>query len=147
MQIDITEIRSAAKLTGGVLASCLLASVAQAAFVVTGGVDQANGPPYYQSYTANSPLTRFGPENYSYNIGDIRLDQRVRASLPGQIPQGGSFSAFANYSNTYELMGIDLFDANDNAINNWTLTDLATGQTVFNQDGRVAVPEPATLAF
>jgi hypothetical protein len=63
--------------------------------------------------------------------------------LPGQ-----SFTAVADYSSTFELTSIDLFDVADQRIAEWTLTDLATNRVVFNQDGRVAqVPEPATLAL
>ena len=107
---------------------------------------------------ANNPYTQFGAGNFSYDISGLPLNQQINLMywtsafvqiLPGQIAQGGSFSAFADYSNTYDLMSIDLFDANNNLITDWTLMDPATGATVFNQGGRVpdSVPEPGTLAL
>lgn len=106
---------------------------------------------------ANNPYTQFGPGDFSYSILGLPLDQTISLMYwtsafvqvnAGQIPQGGSFSAFADYSNTYELVGIDLFDVNNNLIPQWTLMDLATNLPVFNQDGRVTnVPEPGTLAL
>lgn len=107
---------------------------------------------------ANSPYTQFGAGDFSYNIGGIPLGDRINLMywtsafvqvMPGQIAQGGSFSAFADYSNTYDLMSIDLFDASNNLITDWTLMDIATGATVFDQSGRVteSVPEPGTLAL
>lgn len=73
------------------------------------------------------------------------LTQNPYANVPG----GANFAGFANFGSTFELTSIDLFDTNDQRITDWTLTDLATNQVVFNQDGRVtaAVPEPATVAL
>ena len=65
------------------------------------------------------------------------------------VPAGSNFSAFANFANTFDLQSIDLFDVNDAAITDWTLSDLATNTVVFNQFGRVTapVPEPTTYAL
>lgn len=66
------------------------------------------------------------------------------------VPAGANFASFADFANTFDLTSIDLFDANDQRITEWSLTDLATNRIVFNQDGRVttsAVPEPATIAL
>lgn len=116
---------------------------------------------------ANNAYKQYGPGDFSYNISGLPLGQPISLMYwtsafvqvnPGVLEQGSSFSAFANYSNTYELMGIDLFDSNEALITNWTLTDLASNEVVFNQSGRVSgaspapstdvdVPEPGTLAL
>jgi hypothetical protein len=62
----------------------------------------------------------------------------------GLPPAGASFSAFADYANTFDLAEIALLDENGDPIPEWTLVDLASGQEVFNQDGRLTpVPAPA----
>ena len=77
---------------------------------------------------------------------------------PGDVPAGSSFTLTANYYNTVVLDQVQLFDALNNPIANWTLQDTTTGQNVFDQTGRLAaiipapdlpsaVPEPATLAL
>lgn len=66
------------------------------------------------------------------------------------VPAGANFTAFANFANTFDLDRIDLYDENDVAISDWTLTDLATQQVVFDQNGRVVaapIPEPSTYAL
>ncbi|MGD9946542.1 MAG: hypothetical protein AB7L76_22915 [Burkholderiaceae bacterium] len=79
----------------------------------------------------------------------------------GQAAQGQNFTMTANYANTYDLVGIDLYDANDQLISEWELVDERTGQIVFNQNGRTDaelfpigeppptgdVPLPATAAL
>ena len=60
---------------------------------------------------------------------------------------------FADFSNTYSLDSIDLFDGTNQPITNWTLEETNTpGVALFNQDGRtlaagVSSPEPNTLAL
>ena len=63
------------------------------------------------------------------------------------VPAGADFTATADFEHTFDLSSIDLFDTNNRLIDNWTLTDMATGRVVFNQGGRVAatIPEPDTL--
>ena len=65
------------------------------------------------------------------------------------VPAGSNFNAFANFANTFDLQSIDLFDVNNAAITDWTLTDLATNTVVFNELGRVTapVPEPSKFAL
>lgn len=61
---------------------------------------------------------------------------------------GTNLMVSSNYSNTFDLMAIDLFTTAGESINEWTMRDLASNQIVFNQNGRVAannVPEPGTL--
>ncbi|MBK6510949.1 MAG: PEP-CTERM sorting domain-containing protein [Haliea sp.] len=108
--------------------------------------------------SANNPLNRFGP-GYTYDIGGMPLNQTISLMYwtsafvtlnANQTTQGGSFSKFANCSNTFELANIDLFDANNDLITDWTMTDLATGRPVFNQNGQISavdVPEPAIITL
>ncbi len=108
---------------------------------------------------ANGAMTEFGPGTFTYNIGGMPLDQVISLMYwtsafvqlnASESVGGGSFSKFANYSNTYELVDIDLFDINNEEITEWSMVDMATRQTVFNQDGQVRngdVPVPATLAL
>lgn len=109
---------------------------------------------------ANGALKEFGPGTYTYNIGGMPLNQVISLMYwtsafvqlnASETTAGGSFSKFANYSNTYELVDIDLFDINNVEITEWTMMDLATQRVVFNQDGQVRqdndVPEPATLTL
>lgn len=108
---------------------------------------------------ANNPLNQFGPGSYTYNIGGMPLDQTISLMYwtsafvtlnASQTTQGGTYSKFADYSNTFDLAAIDLFDVRGNKITEWIMTDLATGIPVFNQNGRIGatdVPEPATLAL
>ncbi len=107
-------------------------------------------------FTDPTALLRFGPGDFSYSIAGMPLNQTISLMywtsafvgvVPGQIAKGQKFSALADYSNTYDLLSIDLFDANNNLITDWTLLDLSTGTTVFNQNGRIptSVPEPSAI--
>lgn len=60
------------------------------------------------------------------------------------VPGSTNFTAFADFANTFNLTSIDLFDTNDDPIEEWTLVDAVGDTPVFNQDGRIAVPEPAS---
>jgi len=61
---------------------------------------------------------------------------------------GANFTTFANFSNTFDLTGIELYDENDLLIPEWTLTDLGVNAVVFDQNGRIeAVPEPGSIAL
>lgn len=108
---------------------------------------------------ANGALNVFGPGTFTYNIGGMPLDQVISLMYwtsafvhldASESVGGGSFSKFANYSNTYELVDIDLFDINNEEITEWSMVDMATRQAVFNQDGQIRngdVPVPATLTL
>jgi len=65
------------------------------------------------------------------------------------VPSGQNFFGLADFASTFNLTSIDLFEAGGQRIADWTLTDLATNQVVFNQDGRVTAqaPEPTTIAL
>ncbi|HTS21213.1 MAG TPA: PEP-CTERM sorting domain-containing protein [Casimicrobiaceae bacterium] len=98
--------------------------------------------------------TVFGAGTYSISIADMPLDQIINlfywASAfveidPGHLTQGANVDYFADYSSTFNLLTIDLYDANGNLITDWSLVDLSTGQTVFTPEGRV--PEPGTMTL
>jgi hypothetical protein len=102
--------------------------------------------------------TYYGPGTYSYNLTaplDTPIDLFFWSSAfvqtnRGVAPQGADFTLTADYGSTYELVGIDLFDAFDNQLSDWWMVDLFSGETVFTDVGRVdstAVPEPGTLAL
>jgi PEP-CTERM motif len=71
----------------------------------------------------------------------------------GAARLGGTLSGFSNFSSTYVLDSIELFDANGDRINNWTMEETnMPGVVLFDQNGRTAAagavaPEPATLLF
>lgn len=103
-------------------------------------------------------MKEFGPGEYSYSIAGFPLGDVITLGYwtsafvqinPGQLAQGADVFYAADYTSTFELMGIDLFDVDDNLITDWTLMDTNTGQTVFTADGRVtaSVPEPGSLAL
>jgi hypothetical protein len=104
-----------------------------------------------------------GPGNVSYNLATplntpidlyywssayIELFDTQTASHVGQ-----NFSAFADFSSTYVLETIDLFDGNGDLIPTWTMEETSTpGVVLFDQNGRtaaagVSAPEPTTLAL
>lgn len=120
----------------------------------------ASNPDYFNLLygTGSNTLTAFGPGTYTYDIGGFALGDVITLGYwtsafvqirPGQLAQGGDYTFTSNYANTFDLVGIDLFDANDTLITDWTLLDLQTGETVFDANGRVtaAVPEPESLAL
>jgi len=74
---------------------------------------------------------------------------------PGDVAAGADVELTANFSNTFELVDVELFDINDNPISGWTLEDLTTNTIVFDENGRTsaiiaapplgpAVPEPSS---
>jgi hypothetical protein len=112
-------------------------------------------------------ITRFGVGTFTYqmpiaNLGD-EIDLYYWSSAYAQVNAGdvaahSNFTLSANYFNTVVLEQVQLFDAQGNPIGAWTLQDTNSGETVFNQNGRLAaiipapglpvvVPEPATLAL
>lgn len=70
------------------------------------------------------------------------------SGFPG-APNGADFTSFVDFSSTFELDTIQLYTAANVPITDWTMTDLATSQVVFDANGRVAagVAEPASLAL
>jgi hypothetical protein len=101
-------------------------------------------------------MTEFGPGEYTYSIAGFPLGDVITLGYwtsafvqigPGQLAQGANAFYAADYTSTYELIGIELYDETDSLITDWTLVDLTTGQTVFNSEGRTEVPEPGSLAL
>lgn len=104
-------------------------------------------------------LAAVGAGNYSFTyIGSTAspLDILFYAAAAvvtqepyGDVPGGVNFTAFADFASTFNLTSIELYEAGGQRITDWTLTDLATNQVVFDQDGRVTAqaPEPATIAL
>ena len=107
-------------------------------------------------------LQRNGPGDYTYNL-PLLLNQpidlvywssafvEVKDSKIAPVV-GKTISAQADFSNTFVLDNIQLFDSSDNPITNWTMHDTNTGLTVFDQNGRTpaagnAIPEPTTALF
>lgn len=106
----------------------------------------------------NGSMTGFGPGEFTYSIAGFPLGDVITLGYwtsafvqinPGQLEQGADFFYAADYTSTFELIGIDLFDVDDNLITDWTLMETTTGATVFTADGRTAtsVPEPGSLAL
>lgn len=102
--------------------------------------------------------THYGPGLYTYELNatlDTPIDLFFWSSAFVQLnravaPQGGTVTLTADYGSTYELVGIELYDGNNQLIDDWTLVDLVSGRTVFDQSGRidpVTVPEPGALAL
>lgn len=117
------------------------------------------GTDYFDVFGTNA-LHAVGPGTYSYSYFgpttsalDI-LFYSAAGTIVGLddipfAPAGVSFTSTANYASTFTLSNIDLFTAAGTRIGDWTLTDLASNQVVFDQDGRVttSVPEPGTLVL
>lgn len=99
-------------------------------------------------------LLAFGPGDFTYTIPTtlntpISLFYWSSAYAQvnsGQATTGSNAEFISDFSDTYTLDQIVLTDSNGNVIPNWSLQDTDTGEEVFNQDGRVDSPEPASLA-
>jgi len=136
-----------------------ICSTARIDFAATANANPNYYDLLYPSTPGPSPtMTEFGPGDYTYSIAGMPLDQVITFGYwtsafvqinPGQLNQGGDYNFYANYANTFELEGIDLYDAENNLLTDWTLADPETGQTFFTPEGRVPenVPEPVTLAL
>lgn len=107
-------------------------------------------------------ITELGPGTFTYNLPISDLGTRINLFYwssaftqvnPGQAAAGSSFSLSADYSNTFVLETVGLFNSAGDPVPDWTLTDLNLGETVFDQNGRInaiapppgtSTPEPAT---
>lgn len=96
-------------------------------------------------------FTYFGPTASPLDILFYAAAGTLVGSGYGFAPEGADFTALASFGNTFDLTSIDLYtDAQgENKIRQWSMTDLASGGVVFDQDGRVVreVPVPGTLAL
>lgn len=100
------------------------------------------------TFTYTLPVTDLGVPIYLYYWSSAFVEY-----LGGQLPAGASFTATADYGHTVVLEDVQLLDADDNPIYEWWMEDLVTGETVFDQGGRLTevlpppVPEPGTWAM
>lgn len=108
-------------------------------------------------------ITEFGPGTYTYSLPIADLGTLINLYYwssafaevkAGQAPAGSSFALTANYANTFVLEDVQLLDANDTPISEWTLEDQNLGRAVFDQSGRIdaiepppPIPEPGTWAL
>lgn len=109
-------------------------------------------------------ITEFGPGTYTYSLPIADLGTAINlfywssafTEIKGSdaVAAGSSFTMTANYSNTYYLENVQLYDENGLALTNWTLEDVNLGSVVFDQNGRTsdllpppAIPEPGTYAL
>lgn len=112
----------------------------------------------------DDPLFAYGTGTFSYALPVVDLGTPIYLHywssafveyLGGQLPAGSSFTATADYGHTVVLEDVQLLDADDQPLSEWTLQDLQAGETVFDQGGRLAevlppplpVPEPGTWAL
>ncbi len=117
---------------------------------------------FFDVFLNPAALNASGPGNYSFTyLGSVAnpLDVMFYSAAAvlvglqdpasrGLPPNGATFTAFADFANTVNLTSIDLLTAEGAPITNWSLLDDETGETVFDQDGRVsAVPAPGTLGL
>jgi hypothetical protein len=110
-------------------------------------------------------LKEFGPGTFTYTVPHIELGTPVdfyfwSAAFTevkrGDFAQGANFTLRADYGNTFVLEDVELFHADsvpDLPISSWRMEDMESGETVFNQTGRIAaimpspIPEPGTWAL
>lgn len=101
--------------------------------------------------TGNFTFSYFGSTATPLDILFYAAAATLVGSGYGFAPEGADFTATASFGNTFDLTSINLYtDAQgENQIRQWSMTDLASGRVVFDQDGRVIieVPVPGTLAL
>lgn len=101
-----------------------------------------------------NPMSVRGPGTFTYNLTNTPLNTPIDLMFwtsaytqldRGLAPQGSNVVLSANYAHTYDLAEIQLFDADDHLIPEWTMQDMDSGEVVFDQNGRV--PEPSFLGI
>jgi hypothetical protein len=132
---------------------------------------QADGGSWFDLFADGINNPQYDPGIYTFNLaGDFSRafdllywsSAYVQINL-GQATQGATYHMLADFSSTYVLEGIDLYDSNDNLLSDWTMVDEETGSALFDWTGRLAaiddapvvppngpgqgVPEPATAAL
>jgi len=115
-------------------------------------------------FSGNMPtLSVFGAGSYTYTLPTVELGTAINLYFwtsaftevdAGQVAQGSSFTLTADYGHTFVMDSVQLFDADQQPVSDWSLGDVASGETLFNQDGRQTpvlpappVPEPGTWAL
>jgi PEP-CTERM motif len=131
--------------------------------VLASGATSSN---WLNLFSDSHALSAFGPGTYTYTVSGADFSSPINlyfwTSAYAKIgnhsaPQGSSGYATANFGSTYVLEDVQLYDASSQALTQWTLTDLNSGATVFDQSGRLAgidpmpnlpaVPEPGSYAL
>jgi hypothetical protein len=132
---------------------------------------QGSGGSWFDIFADGINNPNYDPGTYSFTLGgdfsqafDLLFwsSAYVQVNL-GQATQGANFALLADFSSTYVLEGIDLFDTNGNLLSDWTMVDEETQTALFDDGGRITpiddrpdigpndppagVPEPATLAL
>lgn len=77
------------------------------------------------------------------NSFQLELDSWVNFFVDNLTP-GNNYSATTDFYHSLKLTGVDILDANGNAVNDFKVVDSNNGQTVF-ASGALA-PEPASMA-
>ncbi|MBP6251704.1 MAG: PEP-CTERM sorting domain-containing protein [Rubrivivax sp.] len=115
------------------------------------------------SFEAEGSLTGFGPGDYTYRLPVEELGKPINLYFwtsayvwlkPGDLGAGDGTTITADYSRTIVLEGVDLYDADDNLLNDWSMVDTDSGTTLFTEAGRqvpvlppAPIPEPGTWAM
>lgn len=103
----------------------------------------------------------YGPGTYQFTApvdadgGDVFLyfwSSAYALLQHGAAADGANTSLTANFGSTFVLTDVELVDDSGQLLTDWTMTDAATGEALFDQDGRIAgvapapdfVPEPAS---
>lgn len=118
-----------------------------------------NATDYFALFNMPDRLFEYGTGTYRYNTGvalGVPLDFLFWSSAYYEVTKGdvaslgGSHADLAGtaaFMNTFHLDAIELFNGNGDPVSEWSLIDNATGNVIFNQNGRVAaVPEPSSGA-
>lgn len=108
-------------------------------------------------------LSAYGPGTYTYSLPTVPLGTPIQLFfwtsafvqlMPGDLAQGDGTTITANYSRTIVLEDVALYDADDNLLSGWSMTDSETGTTLFTDAGRqvpvlpsAPIPEPGTWAM
>jgi hypothetical protein len=102
-------------------------------------------------------LLQFGFGQYDYNTAvemGVPLDFLFWSSAFWQVEPNDLTSTPQDISgnvdapNTVALDSITLYNGDGSLVTDWSLKDVATGQVLFNEDGKVAdVPEPGAVAL
>ena len=90
---------------------------------------------------------RFGPGTFTYHVPNVALGTQINLFFwssaflslsAGQVPQGSTFSMSADYGNTFVLEDVQLYDANNNKLSDWTLQDDLSAD-LLRSEGKVGV--------
>lgn len=111
---------------------------------------QGSGGSWFDLFADGINDPHFNPGVYSFNLaGDFNQafdllywsSAYVQINL-GQASQGANYHLLADFSSTYVLEGVDLYDANDNLLSGWTMVDEETNEALFDATGRLTTIDP-----